>query len=363
MIADLSLNFHIRNRYLALRHYHDIWMAMALITTVTVWRTPLINLIQTLIARWNCFFHRGRNGFTRLIWNLPALAVLALLPVSARLFGQYDYITGELYKTVFILVTAWFLIMRADAIYSGGWRAQSRLAAPVILLLISSAAALLLARDMGPLPVIGLACIVILGAYMGLRFTLLSIGGAGAIIYAAVRFLPWFALVRHRIDIMREPFSAPNEHLAKLLWFQAETPFWGFGPGQSPWCGYTIGASCNGLPRQLHSDYTITALQGIYGVMGWMIPLLMTLWLFILIKNHALNPGLAADPFDAKALRRHFLAWIALLSGTMLFLQTVVTVAGNMGRLPITGITLPFISYGSVALLTATFCLACCLIV
>jgi len=51
IIADQSLNFHIKNRYLALRHYHDICLAMALITFVTLWRTPLICLIQTLIAR------------------------------------------------------------------------------------------------------------------------------------------------------------------------------------------------------------------------------------------------------------------------------------------------------------------------
>ena len=81
---------------------------MALITFVTLWRTPLICLIQTLIARWNRFFHQGRHLFPRMLWAVPALALLALPPISARLFSQYDYITGELYKTGFILVSAWF---------------------------------------------------------------------------------------------------------------------------------------------------------------------------------------------------------------------------------------------------------------
>ena len=243
--------------------------------------------------------------------------------------------------------------MRADAVYAAGRLTQARLCIPLAAVLMSVTAALLLARDMGPLLVISLTCIVISGAYMGLRLTLISMAGMGAAIFAAVQWLPWFEIVRIRINIMRDPFGASNEHLAKLLWFQEKTPFWGFGPGQVPWCGYSTG--CNGLPKQLHSDYTITALQGLYGAAGWMVPLLFVIWLFILIKNRVLKLNLTADPFDEKTLTRHLLAWLALLWGIAMFFQTAVTVAGNLGRLPITGINFPFISYGTTALLTTTF--------
>ena len=64
------------------------------------------------------------------------------------------------------------------------------------------------------------------------------------------------------------PLASVNDQLALVTWFQQAAPPHGFGPGAVPWCGFARRTSCPGVPAQIQSDYTFTALVGVFGWAG-----------------------------------------------------------------------------------------------
>ena len=99
-------------------------------------------------------------------------------------------------------------------------------------------------------------------------------GAAGVLVAGAWVYLLTFALyslpaplarVAERLESVRNPFTATNDQLAIITWFQESAPAGGYGMGAVPWCGEIAGAGCRGVPRQIQSDYVFTALVGVYG--------------------------------------------------------------------------------------------------
>jgi len=159
-----------------------------------------------------------------------------------------------------------------------------------------------------------------------------------------------------RLQAWRNPFTADHDDMARLVWFQAAASecFWGFGPGQSPWCGTVQLEDCPGLPLQLQSDYTFTAIKGWWGPVGsWLLVTVFTLWCFRIMSIAARASIDGTTPLAllqlskaVSALRAHLLFITALL----ILLQTWVTVSGNLGWLPLTGVTWPLVSFGKSSL-------------
>jgi cell division protein FtsW (lipid II flippase) len=64
-------------------------------------------------------------------------------------------------------------------------------------------------------------------------------------------------------------------------------------------------------------------------------------------------------PAESPALTQQaWLSWIAVCWVGLTLAQLAITVAGNLGWLPLTGITFPFASFGAWSLLANTFFLA-----
>jgi len=130
----------------------------------------------------------------------------------------------------------------------------------------------------------------------------------------------------------------------------------GFGLGAAPWCGYAIAGRCGGVPAQIHSDYTFTAIVGVFGpVAAWAAALGCALWLHRLIRHHGRvtrgEPRLVARAGQLAHDGQALLSWIAVAWVVMALCQLAVTVAGNMAVLPLTGVTFPFVSFGMTSLL------------
>lgn len=107
------------------------------------------------------------------------------------------------------------------------------------------------------------------------------------------------------------------------------------------WFGQGLG---QGLPTAIpvvHTDFVFAAIGEEYGLLGS----LAVLACFGLIVHQAIQIGLQrATPFQQL---------LAVGLGLMLGIQTLVIAAGTLKIIPLTGVTMPFVSYGGSSLLTS----------
>jgi len=99
-----------------------------------------------------------------------------------------------------------------------------------------------------------------------------------------------------------------------------------------------------GLPTAIpvvHTDFVFAAIGEEYGLVG----ALAIVFCFILLISRAFLIGLQAE--------NRFQQLLAGGIGTMMALQTLVIMAGTLKLMPLTGVTLPFVSYGGSSLLTS----------
>ena len=357
LLADLSLHFHPRLRFLLVDHFAGVWAAVLLLGLLPLLAGPAIGVLAGLLGHAGAPTAGGRVLGGALLLLLPASAWLAASD-GVRLPQHY---TGEVFKAIAVIAVAWFLLLRGPLLRSGaltpnlrGWVAASL---PAAFPLLAFAAAFALTRDLGPLLVVLLCVLIWAGAFVGWR---VMIGGLvlalGGLFVAGGLISP---IVAERVRSVLDPFSSKTDDLARLIWFQQEVPATGFGLGQAPWCGYAAEERCLGLPLQTQSDYTFTALMGVAGQWAWLVVALMGLWAVVLMRSHwraEVHPcALIATPH---AVHEGLRAWLAVAFGTLVAVQLGGTVAGNLAWIPLSGITLPYMSFGSAALFTMTGFLA-----
>ncbi|MEO7152073.1 MAG: FtsW/RodA/SpoVE family cell cycle protein, partial [Burkholderiaceae bacterium] len=199
-----------------------------------------------------------------------------------------------------------------------------------------------------------LAAVALFAAWIGgVTLTLFQLGNVDSVTAA-------------RLESLAAPFASDNDQLALVSWFQRAAPADGYGLGASPWCGHAASGRCSGVPAQVHSDYTFTALVGVFGAAaawaGWVA---CALWLHRLIRHHGRvtrgeprlveHAGRLAD--DGQGL----LSWVGVAWVVLTLCQLAVTVAGNLAVLPLTGVTFPFVSFGMTSLVVNFAFLALCL--
>ena len=137
-----------------------------------------------------------------------------------------------------------------------------------------------------------------------------------------------------------------------------------------PGCGAVVRlwrrrGGCSGVPAQIQSDYTFTAIVGVFGwIAAWASRSACAFWLHRLIRptaaSRAASPGSSVaggHGHDGQA----FLSWIAVAWVVLALCQLAVTVAGNLAVMPLTGVTFPFVSFGMTSLLVNLAFLALCL--
>jgi rod shape determining protein RodA len=108
--------------------------------------------------------------------------------------------------------------------------------------------------------------------------------------------------------------------------------------------GYALGSQSQlHFLRVRHTDFIFSVIAEEVGLVGALAVLLLVTFLIFRILRVA---RLAKDP-----------AGMFLCYGiaTLIFFQTVVSIGMNLQLLPVTGLTLPFISYGGSSLVTLLF--------
>jgi cell division protein FtsW (lipid II flippase) len=189
-------------------------------------------------------------------------------------------------------------------------------------------------RDLGAALLFFAAFLALLYVATGRR----SYVAFGLILFVAGSFLLYqlFGHVRARFDIWIDPFADPQG-----AGYQVIQALYAFGRGGLLGTGLGAGLPTIGgnmpIPA-IHTDFPLAALGEELGLIG----LLAILGLYLVVIERGLRiAAAAADDFRA------ILAALALVIGV----QAFIIAAGNLKLIPLTGITLPFVSYGGSSLL------------
>jgi cell division protein FtsW (lipid II flippase) len=167
------------------------------------------------------------------------------------------------------------------------------------------------------------------------RATFVVLGAALFVAGSAVLY-EFFPHVRSRVDIWLDPFADPQG-----AGFQVVRALYAFGRGGI--LGTGLGA---GLPRvgdspaipAIHTDFVFTGLAEELGLLGGLV--ILVLYLVIGERGLRIAAGAADD----------FRALLAAGLTLVIVIQAAIIIGGNLKVVPLTGITLPFVSYGGSSL-------------
>jgi cell division protein FtsW len=186
------------------------------------------------------------------------------------------------------------------------------------------------------------AALLFFGVFLAMLY--IATGRISLVIIGLILFVIGSALmavlidhVRTRVDVWIDPFADPlgaGYQVVQALHAFARGGLLGVGLG-------------GGLPEiagrppipQVHTDFPLAALGEELGVLG----VVAILGLYLVVVERGLRIGAAA----ADDFRSLLAVGLALVIG----IQAFIIAAGDLKVLPLTGVTLPFISYGGSSLL------------
>ena len=207
--------------------------------------------------------------------------------------------------------------------------------APMWAMLAIALGIVVVQKDLG-------AALLFYAAFLALLYV--ATGRPSYVVWGAILFLigsfvlyHLFGHVQQRVDNWLDPFADPQGS-----GFQTVQALYAFARGGLLGVGLGAGLPTIGghLPiPAVHTDYPLAALGEEMGLIG----LLAILGLYLVVVQRGLRIAAAAHD-DFRAI---LAAGLALVVGV----QAFIIAAGNLKLIPLTGITLPFISYGGSSLL------------
>ncbi|MGC8786615.1 MAG: rod shape-determining protein RodA [Anaerolineae bacterium] len=266
---------------------------------------------------------------------MAALGILGLVMVTGQVgFGAQSWLTwrravqpSELVKVLLIVFLAKYFAEREERIHEPQWILFSALLLlPPIFLIYRQ-------------PDLGTATVVIviwIGMVFtaGVRFLHLGLLGLGT---AAIAPVVWFSLkdyMKQRILVFLNPASDVSG-----ISYNARQALISIGSGGWFGKGFLHGTQSQlYFLRVRHTDYVFSVLCEEFGFIGAVVLLFL---LVILLWRILRAASLAQDAFGRL---------IACGVATMIFFQSFVNIAVNVGLLPVTGLTLPLVSYGGSSL-------------
>jgi cell division protein FtsW (lipid II flippase) len=300
--------------------------------------------------------------------------------------GNVPQITSELGRLWLIVGASWFFFLRGDpllrrlAASGGSLVSLVRYVGPLLFVVLVVLGVQVVTRDMGPLLIASYGAGAFVAAAVAMWWQLRRGGERSALALAAVLFVGWIVAITctlfelgplhdvtaGRLENLAAPLASANDQLALVTWFQRAAPAAGFGVGAVPWCGYAGALGCPGVPAQIQSDYTLTALVGAFGwTVTWAVTIGCALWLHRLVRHHGRatrgEPRLVAASGRMANDEQALLSWLGVTWVTLTLCQLAVTVAGNLAVLPLTGVTFPFVSFGMTSLVVNMALLGLCI--
>jgi cell division protein FtsW (lipid II flippase) len=300
----------------------------------------LVSLVLAL-AFGPAFTNYRRFAAYKYLWVIASLALFGLLLAfgqevnGARLWiklGPVQYEPIELIKLFIVFFLAAYQAEMADVIANARpWslRANLKYLGPLFIGWGASTAILVVQRDIGMAALL-LATFATLLFVATRRFDIVTFG---ALLFAVVAFwaVHHFPYVQARIAVWRNPFSDPLGS-----GFQSSQAYYSLAAGGIFGTGYRLGHP--GFIPDVATDYVYAAFSEEFGLIGAFV----VLAIFLGVVRRVLATGLEQPDLYTKLL--------AAGLGATLGFQVFIIVGGVIGLFPLTGITLPFISYGGSSL-------------
>lgn len=328
LIARLAPNFLVRQ---------VLWVVLGLGAMVTVGGITS----RPTMDNWRWL---RRYRYTWLTLGLLLLSLTLLFGVNPSGYGARLWLglsrlyfqPSELLKVVMVVFLASYLAEKRELLAVGGTRLGPWRVPPLPhlgpLLLMWGFSVVLLGwqRDLG-------AALLFFGTFLAMLYAATGREvyvwmGTGLFLVSAIAGYQLFDHVRLRVDAWWNPWPEASgrafQIVQSLLAFAAGGVL-GQGLGQ----GYPI------FIPVVHSDFAFAAIGEELGLLGT----LAVVILFAVLVYRGFRAALAAG--DA------FATLLATGLSTMLGLQALVIMGGTLKLVPLTGVTLPFVSYGGSSLL------------
>jgi cell division protein FtsW (lipid II flippase) len=261
---------------------------------------------------------------------LPALPVVGTAVNGARLWvrvGPFQFQPGELAKILLIVFLAGYLREKREVLAQG----RPKDFGPLLLIWGGAMLVLVQTNDLG-------SALLYFGIFLAMlyvatgRLTFVALGlalfvGGSAVAYRAI------PRVRERVEVWLDPWSR-----AETSGYQPVQSLYSIGNGHFGGTGLGRGtfSTTDGNPiiPYLNTDFIYSAIAQELGLVGSAALLLF----FMLFVARGFRISLLAQDGFSKLLAAGLTFGFAL--------QTFIIVGGILRLIPLTGITLPFVSYG-----------------
>ncbi len=308
----------------ALRHAAWCTLAVLVVIGVAWWPGKLLWL--------------GRYPYTVMLIGLGVVGITfifgtAPLGYGPRLWLKIPFLPvffqpSELLKLLFVVFAAGFFSQRQRKVSFGSAKPsifEIAWLGPLAAMWLFSMSLLVLQQDLGAATLLFFSFMALV--YLSTGERLYVAGGIGLLIIAAVIATQLYDRVALRMEAVVNPWPDASDRA-----FQIVQALYAIGAGGV--MGSGIGEGFPFYIPVVHSDYALAAIAEEWGMIGSFVVLscfAVLIWRGFKIAIHVNHP-----------FYRFLAAGITILIGT----QTIMIVGGVAKLLPITGVTLPFVSYG-----------------
>ncbi|HTZ55536.1 MAG TPA: FtsW/RodA/SpoVE family cell cycle protein [Candidatus Acidoferrum sp.] len=300
----------------------------------------LVSLLLA-IACGPLFTRFRRFASYKYLWVVGSLVLFVLLLIfgqevnGARLWiklGPVQYEPIELIKLFIVFFLAAYLGETADVIARARpWsvRANLRYLGPLFIGWGASMAILVLQRDLGMATLLLATFAALL--YVATRRVDIVIGGVAIFALVALWAMHHYPYVETRIAVWRNPFSDPLG-----AGYQSSQAYYALAAGGL--FGTGLGLGHPSFIPDVATDYVFAAYSEEFGLLG----ALVVIALFAVLVRRMFATATDQPDLYAKLLGTGMAATLGF--------QVFIIIGGVIGLFPLTGITLPFISYGGSSL-------------
>ena len=286
-----------------------------------------------------------RFTYTAMVLGL-GLLLLPLLPLigttinGARIWIRvlgFSFQPGEIAKLVLLVFFAGYLVVKRDVLALAGRRVlgidlpRARDLGPILVAWVASLGVLVFERDLGTsLLFFGIFIAMLYVATERLSWLLI---GMGLFLFGAYAAWSLFGHVQQRVDIWLNAFAPRNIDDDSYQLVQGL-----FGMGSGGILGEGLGQGRPEIVPYAQTDFIVSAIGEELGLTGLMALLL----LYLVVVQRGLRASIAVRDSFGKLLAAGLAFTVAL--------QVFVVVGGVTRLIPLTGLTVPFLSYGGSSL-------------
>ncbi|WP_129632942.1 FtsW/RodA/SpoVE family cell cycle protein [Candidatus Oscillochloris fontis] len=255
-------------------------------------------------------------------------------------FGAFLFQPSELLKIILVIFMASYLNEHREVVSSGSGYRLGPLTLPPLPYLVPiigmwglAMATIVFQRDLG-------AALLLFGVFLAMLYVATARGlyvlvavlafAIGA--YVLYQFLPVVSL---RVSIWLDPWS-----VAQGYGYQIVQAIYALSSGGI--FGTGLGMGVPAIVPAIHTDFIFTAIGEELGLAGTLAVLIA----YVLLIFRGFHIALAIP-----GRFRGFEQLLAVGLTTIIAVQTIIILGGNLRLIPLTGITLPFISYGGSSVL------------